>query len=83
MKDAIYRNQQLQEILLSKSRFDKDQPNTLQASAYYSGTLGPWTIDANFDYYSTREKTINCYSFNATKSKYRGQGAGQEMMKRL
>lgn len=23
------------------------------------------------------------YSFNATKSKYRGQGAGQEMMKRL
>lgn len=59
MKDAIYRNQQLQEALLSKSRFDKNQPNTFQASAYYSSTPGPWTIEANFDYYSTREKTIN------------------------
>ena len=59
MQDAIYRNQQLKENLLSKSRFDKNQPNTLQVGAYYSGTMGRWTVDANFDYYTTRERTIN------------------------
>ncbi|MGM9714469.1 MAG: TonB-dependent receptor domain-containing protein [Prevotella sp.] len=56
MDEDIMRDNVSTDHLYSVSDVLSDAPNSFMASAYYSGKLGPWGIDANIDYYTQREK---------------------------